>query len=347
MIWLTWRQIRLQALIAAGAVAAASIMLLVVGLAMRDSYDTTIAPCTASCDAVLDAFKRQYAAFVYLTAAAVVGLPALLGVFWGAPLVAREFETGTYRMIWNQTVSRGRWLAIKLGLVALLAVAVTGALTLVLGWAADPFDTLEGSKFGIFSFASRGLTPFAYALFAVVLGITAGLVIRRTLPAMAVTLLVFAVLQVAMPLGIREHLATPVTQALAVNQESMSEVNGVGMKDLSGGPENIKPDTQVVLSGYDVPGAWMLDAEHPILRADGTPADATKVDYCIRTGTDRGSGGLGGAGDCLSKLNLHIDLRYHPADRYWRFQLTESGIFAGLALAMGGFCLWRIRRSLG
>ena len=42
-------------------------------------------------------------------------MPALIGAFWGAPLITREFEAGTFRLAWNQSVTRARWLAIKLG----------------------------------------------------------------------------------------------------------------------------------------------------------------------------------------------------------------------------------------
>jgi len=51
----------------------------------------------------------------------VLVVPALIGVFWGAPLIARELETGTFRLAWTQSVTRTRWLAVKLGVVVLEA----------------------------------------------------------------------------------------------------------------------------------------------------------------------------------------------------------------------------------
>ena len=56
----------------------------------------------------------------------MLAVPALLGIFWGAPLVARELETGTYRLAWTQSVTRTRWLAVKVALVGLASVAVAG-----------------------------------------------------------------------------------------------------------------------------------------------------------------------------------------------------------------------------
>ena len=51
----------------------------------------------------------------------VLVVPALIGMFWGAPLIAHELETGTFRLAWTQSVSRRRWLLVKMGLVGLAA----------------------------------------------------------------------------------------------------------------------------------------------------------------------------------------------------------------------------------
>jgi len=63
--------------------------------------------------------------------AIILVVPALLGIFWGAPLVANELETGTYRLAWTQSVTRKRWLAAKLGLVGLWSMAVAGLLSFI------------------------------------------------------------------------------------------------------------------------------------------------------------------------------------------------------------------------
>jgi ABC-type transport system involved in multi-copper enzyme maturation permease subunit len=71
---------------------------------------------------------------LYLTIGATYLAPALIGMFWGAPLVAREMEAGTFRLAWSQSVSRMRWLAVKLGVVGLAAVVTTGLLSSPSGW---------------------------------------------------------------------------------------------------------------------------------------------------------------------------------------------------------------------
>ena len=123
--------------------------------------------------------------------------PGLLGVFWGAPLVTRELEARTFPLAWNQSVTRTQWMAVKLGLVGLLAMAAAGLLSLMLTWWSSPIDTsisLSGStridltRLGPTLFDTRDITPVGYAAFAFALGVTAGLLIRRTVPAMAATL---------------------------------------------------------------------------------------------------------------------------------------------------------------
>ena len=63
-----------------------------------------------------------------------VAMPALLGLVLGAPLVAREIEQGTNRLAWTQSITRTRWLLVKLGVGALACCVVVGATTPLLEW---------------------------------------------------------------------------------------------------------------------------------------------------------------------------------------------------------------------
>jgi len=65
------------------------------------------------------------------------------------------------------------------------------------------------SPFSLLAFDAHGITPLGYAAFAFTLGVTSGVLIRRAIPAMAITLAIFAAVQVAMPLWIRPHLFPP------------------------------------------------------------------------------------------------------------------------------------------
>ncbi len=53
--------------------------------------------------------------------------PALIGAFAGAPVLARELETGTFRFAWTQGFGRERWTIAKLMLLAAAITAAAGA----------------------------------------------------------------------------------------------------------------------------------------------------------------------------------------------------------------------------
>src|SRR5439155_7214264 len=120
MTWLAWRQFRLPAGVTAAALAALAVLVVVTGRHLVHVYDTSgIADCNTqggSCGgAALDQFRNQYVVYRQLLGLGLLAVPGVIGIFWGAPLVAREFENGTYRLAWTQSVSRTRWLAAKLG----------------------------------------------------------------------------------------------------------------------------------------------------------------------------------------------------------------------------------------
>jgi len=200
MIWLTWRQFRVQALTVAAALAAAAIVLGVTGPHMASLYAASgLAGCHGdSCANAASAFLGRLQTggldhVIYpLGLVLILATPALLGIFWGAPLIARELETGTYQLAWNQSITRTRWMGFKLGLIGLAAMATAGLLSLMITWWASPIDRTGGfpasmsqqvSRFSLVLFGARGIVPVGYAAFAFALGVTAGVLIRRTLPA--------------------------------------------------------------------------------------------------------------------------------------------------------------------
>jgi hypothetical protein len=200
MVWLTWRQHRAQVLATAGFLAAVGVLLLVNGLGAAGLAG----------DALTERYRSIY---TYISWLPVV--PLLAGVFWGAPVLARELERGTHRLAWTQSVSRRRWLAAKLGL---LGFAVTAA-GLVLGvmvsaWLTAFDGTTSADRFGDPAmFGATGVAGGAWWLFAFGLGTAAGGLTRRTLPAFAVTIVVF-VLAMFVVLQTRQDYAEPERQAV-------------------------------------------------------------------------------------------------------------------------------------
>ncbi len=147
MIWLTWRQFRVQAIAAAAAVAVLGIIFGVTGPHLAHLYDISgLASCRTGCSALtsnfLDSVKADAAyPVLYIAGLGILYLtPALIGMFWGAPLVTRELEAGTFRLAWNQSVTRTRWMAVKLAAGGLAAMVTTGLLSLVITWWASPVD---------------------------------------------------------------------------------------------------------------------------------------------------------------------------------------------------------------
>src|SRR5260370_8760851 len=121
----------------------------------------------------------------------VLALPALLAVFVAAPLVAREVEQGTHTLAWTQSITRIRWFTVKAVVLGVASVTAALALSVLMGWWHQPLDGLFGSGAWTF-FDTFGPTPIAYAVFALALGLTAGVFFRRVVPAMAPTIFAFA-----------------------------------------------------------------------------------------------------------------------------------------------------------
>jgi ABC-type transport system involved in multi-copper enzyme maturation permease subunit len=330
MIWLTWRQFRTQAVVALAVLAALAVYLVVLGYRMRHAYTADIVGCRpADCSAARRDFQNTYDTPVALIGALLLGVPALIGVFWGAPLITREFEEKTDRLVWNQSVTRTRWLAVKLTLVTLVSIAVIGLYSLLLTWSASRYDRVIGDRFGALTFAARNITPIGYAAFAFLLGTVIGLLVRRTLPAMALTLALFAVTQVLMPIAVRQHLMTPVTSTVKLDAEAITRADFVGFNE--SGAE---------IGGYTMPGAWSLTSSSKVLNADGTPYTTKQADQCRQGDPQAGVA-------CIARQNLHFSYTYQPADRYWLFQWIELSAFLGLTLVLTGFGVWRIRNHTG
>jgi hypothetical protein len=310
MIWLSWRQLRASAAVVYGALAVVAVVVLVTGLDLHRAYAASgIADCTGdACESVAQAFVVRDAALqTVLDSVLLLALPALTGVFWAAPLVARELDTGTYRLAWTQSVTRARWLTAKLVVGGLASVVATGVLTVLVTWWYGPIDLVNGNGFTPAVFGTRDLAPVGYAAFAFALGVVAGVLTRRTLPAMAVTLVGYVVVRLSFAFWIRPHLLPPVTSVLPLDE--------------LGEPQ--------LLNG----GRWLISQS--VTDPSGTVTDNIRIsadDPCVATRT------------CMR--GYHETSVYQPADRYWAFQWLETAIFVGLALALVGLAYWWLRRRL-
>ena len=208
MIRFAWLQARTQTAIAVTALAAAAVLAVVTGPRLLHLYDVYVASCqTASaCGSATTAFLASYRWMQVFAPPVLLALPALLGMFWGAPLVARELETGTFRLAWTQSVTRKRWLAVRLCIGVLASMAIGGLLSLILTWWFSPIDRVQLNPLDQSVFGVRGIVPVGYAAFAFALGVAAGALLRRTVPAMAVTLVGFTAARLAVTYFVRPYL---------------------------------------------------------------------------------------------------------------------------------------------
>ncbi len=258
-------------------------------------------------------------------------------MFWGAPLITRELEANTFRLAWTQSVTRTRWIAVKLGAIGLAAIATAGLLSLMISWWAGPVDRAlplgggnVGKGLGAFGrlspllFGARGVAPVGYAAFAFALGVAAGVLIRRTLPAMAVTLAGFAFVQIAWPNWIRPHLIAPITKIAPITAKNI-EGFMIGSHQV------------VVTAAVNLPGAWILS------RRSVTAAGRTFSGPVPRACRTRGFQACNAA---IGRLRLRQVVTYQPASRFWQFQWYETAIFLAAALALAGLCFWWVRRRL-
>jgi hypothetical protein len=343
MTWLTWRQFRPQAVTALAALAVFAILLGATGPHVASMYHSSgIAGCRGgACGQLagnfLLAVSGAYTVVFMLGIACVILAPALIGVFWGAPLVAREFETGTFRLVWIQSITRSRWMAVKLAVPGLAAIAVTEGLSLLYGWWAAPIGQaarlasgsnfpLGMSPFSLLAFDAHGIVPIGYAAFGFTLGVAAGVLIRRAVPAMAVTLVIFAAVQVAVPLAVRPNLFPPerATQSLSANFSGQQQVGRGGEFSLA----IDRLDSQ--------PGAWIFSSQ--AVNAAGQPVSVMPA-ACVNPSS-------GDPMPCLASYGITIAVTYQPTSRYWLIQWTETGIFLALAAMLAGFCYWRVGRRL-
>ncbi len=318
MTWLVWRQHRNQAYLAAAALAAFAVLLLVTGRQMASQYQSALTSCRAahSCGNLANTLILGTPVVSLLVTLTVV-VPCLLGVFWGGPLVARELETGTIQFAWMQSITRRRWLTIKVGWALLAAAAWGAALSALVTWWSSPVNALNHQNFQPGQFDIQGIVPVGYAVFAVALGIAAGALLRRTLPALAVTIGVFTLLRLVVGQDLRSHYLTALTRTFSFLHHPPLPTGSYWM--VSGG--GVGPGGQVASQAHSGPGVSFGGVPVPV----GSMPSACRA-LVFQSPLKFGS--------CLATHGYRGFITFQPASRYWTFQGIETGIFAVLAAAL-------------
>lgn len=318
MIRFAWHQFRLQAAIAFGALAVIAGVFVATRPQLVHLYKLH----------ETDALLNQYGLLENI-ARLVLVVPALIGIFWGAPLLARELESGTYRLAWTQSVTRRRFLAAKLGLVGGASVALAGLLSWVVTWWSTPADLVSLDRLSSsVTFSERGLVPLGYAAFAFAVGVVLGLLLRRTVPAMAATLATFVAARLAFAQWVRPHLMAPVHMTVPL---TAAAVRGFFVSTAA------SPLSVTVSAPHA--GDWMVSSSSQhALDAGG------KLVY--RVGDKLRNVPPSEFRAYLAKLDLHVLVACQPASRFWSFQIAETACFVAAALVLTALCFWWVGRRL-
>jgi hypothetical protein len=314
MLIVSLRRFRLESVAIAGGLLAVGMLALVTGRMMSDEYhDSGLANCLAtssrsSCDGLIDSFGNSFSSLQILILPLVL-LPALLGAFVGAPLIARELEHGTHRFLWTQGITRRRWLGYMAGAALGLALVAGALYSLIAAAWLDLTNKVTDDRFSqMYDF--QGLMPIAAGVFAVAVGISCGLIIRRTLPAMIATIGIFIVVRLTTAIVLRPHFAAARTLVTEFGPDD--PLRGTGAWVLS--RDTVTADGLVIGrdGSLDISG---LERDCPALE-NVSPMNPPRE---------------GDVEQCLEQLGVHSVIRYHPGNRFWTFQLIESVLMLALA----------------
>jgi hypothetical protein len=333
--YLVWRQYRIQWAIALALLAAFAAVELLNGLTVASAWHSLQASCATAQTSPPGMCLQQSVVGVVGNDLRILSVmvPAVLGILWGAPLVAHEMEAGTTGFAWTQGITRTRWLLSKVGILLLAAAIWAGAVSALVTWWSGPENAQRADQFQPNYFDTQGIAPIGYAVFAMALGITAGVLLRRTIPAIAVTLGGFIGLRVWFSQSLRDHLMPAVTTVTSLTSTWSPPgisvilgnyvINGSGQQVSGARSAAMIGFPNAALSPSVIPAACQHDVTATVIQTgNGTPALAS----------------------CLSQAGFRTVVTYQPGSRYWAFQGIETGIFLALAAALLAVAFYAIRK---
>ena len=322
MAWVTWRQHRIALAGAATLLGGLALYLWLAGLQIHRDYTAAVAchPASSGACGALAGYVISDWQPAQIIATVLQAVPALIGAFVGAPVLAREMETGTFRYAWTQGFGRWRWTLAKLVSLAVVVAAAAGAFSALLSWYYEPF--LSGNvQFGgspvrldAGMFDLLGVAFAAWTLAAFAIGALAGMLIRRVVPAIVATMAVYTGLALAAALYLREHYMTP-----------------------------------LLVKNGDAPGsAWVISQ---VWYAKGGRPVGQDVLAQVLQGAPQLGGGKGGVPQDVPSVNQYLVQHgytllttYQPGSRFWPFQWIEGGWLLALSVLLIAAAVWLVRR---
>jgi hypothetical protein len=321
LAWVSWRQHRLALGAVAALLAGVCAWMLVSGLQMRSALASfgldSCTPLTASsCTTQETVFINDYYPGAQVVIGVLTVLPVLTGALTGGPMVARELETGTFRLAWTQGCGRTRWLLARLVLAGVLLAAGAAAVSAVFSWYYQPMLRLgQDSPLAPQVFDLRGVVFAGWTLAAFAIGVCAGALIRRTIPAVVTAAAAWSALLALAVFWLRSHYQAALT--------------GVGLVNPASG------------TGQGTP--WILTQWW--IQPGGAPASQAEI--AALSSRLRQAGGLPtpqAVQQWFAEQGYLKYYTYQPAGRFWHFQLIEGGWLLALSVLLGAATIWLIRR---
>lgn len=357
LVWVTWRQHRIALAGAVLLLAGVSAWLVVSGRSMHHafaSYGLTSCgnlsgPVGPGCRTSLELFRQQYQSLVDSVTQPLLIIPVALGIFLGAPVVAREIESGTYRFAWTQGRNRVRWMVVKLAILGailtLLALAFSGLFT----WWYGPWAAIRGRMSPGSAYEVSGIVFAARTLFAFSLGAFLGAVIRRTVPAMVATAVVFVVMAIASTAWLRPMIEQPVTVLVG---GSALETAAFGIQLNNGnralvGAEGPQTSWQLSMWTQDSTGHHLTTSQTYTMLQDAQAGPFSPDAPRAGQGpTQAPAGSVDPLPQWLIQHDYKLGTTYQPNGRFWHFQSVEAGTYLLVSLLCAVATVRWIRRRV-
>jgi hypothetical protein len=328
MAWVSWRHHQVALGGVAVFLAALAVWLWTAGLQLHHAY-VAAAAChpssSAACQNLINAFQSTN---VILKGGFVLQpVPGLIGAFVGAPMLARELETGTFRYAWTQGFGRWRWTVAKLVLVGVAVAAIAGAFSVLVSWCYQPY--LASGNGAVFSspsplspglFDLRGVAFAAWTLAAFAIGALAGMLIRRVVPAIVATLAAYTGLALLAGNVLRQHYLTPLVAK----------------------GSNLPGSAWITSEWWTKGGKFAFGGRPPV----GLLQQLCAASFVTGPGGKTGVRGTFSPTTCLVQHGYTQWSDYQPASHYWPFQWIEGGWLLALSVLLIAVTVWLVRRRV-
>jgi hypothetical protein len=336
MAWVTWRQHRMALTGVALFLGAWTVYVWLNGLQLHHAFAAMTACHPASSPACADLISSFKVGAFLANGTALQAVPVLIGAFAGAPLLAREMETGTFRYAWTQGFGRLRWTLGKLVPLAVVLAAAAGALSVLFDWYYQPYFAAHNpalfpgqlSPLASGLFGLRGIGFAAWTLAAFAIGALAGMLIRRVVPAMAATLAAYAGLAAAAMLYLRERYVAPlVTRNVFTFFLSPPRSDFVVRTWWTKNGMTVSQSTmnRVFNALFDKMMPVVHSSKEGAVAAQKGPTESHVFHYLIQHGYTYWAS-------------------YQPASRFWPFQWIEAGWLLALSVLLITATVWLVRR---